>query len=47
VEMGLSNRFRDVKAFDGGSTPAGCMVVFAVDSGRRMIELRGRSLQCG
>jgi hypothetical protein len=26
---------------------AGCMVVFAVDIGRRMMELRGTSLQCG
>ena len=26
---------------------AGCMVVFAVDISRRMMELRGTSLQCG
>lgn len=45
--MWLSNRSWGVKPEVCLDDAAGCMVVFAVDIGRRMMELRGASLQCG
>ena len=46
--MWLSNRCIAVKIpFHQSDDAAGYMVVFAVDRGRRMMELRGKSLQCG
>jgi len=45
--MLLSNRCRRVKHLSIQGDTAGCMVVFAVDISRRMMELRGTSLQCG
>lgn len=44
--MGLRNRSWGVKNKLVVAV-AGCMVVFAVGIGRRMMELRGTSLQCG
>ena len=44
--MRLFNRCRDVNHKFVGDA-AGCMVVFAVDIARRMVELLGTSLQCG
>ena len=45
--MRLSNRCWGVKPVISLRRAAGCMVVFAVDIGRRTIELRRTSLQCG
>ena len=43
--MGSSNRCLRVKRFDVAPNAfAGCRVVFAVDIGRRMMGLRGKSL---
>ncbi|KWT81800.1 hypothetical protein ASB65_14745 [Agrobacterium tumefaciens str. B6] len=46
VLMGLSNPNWGVKRISL-KIAAGCMVVFAVDIRRRMMELRSTSLHCG